>query len=237
MRIHEVIVEQLPGRTIPEKIIPLEMPTPPKAPDATIPRRRDGYTTNDGVTYKQDKYDENIMHVSGGFGTFTFDGDRIIKWASPKISGQQEIRDFINRTINIKGNTVVNTGDGDVVIGTDAVYDLKGNLKDAGNTKISAGGLSVSGGTKGVEIRYTVSDSLEVRIKSNPRKAQAMNTEELKGLAGKLQPLFKSGDVWKAVRTASKYADITLLWNGQAKHPAEIETLVKQSQGENNEGK
>ena len=44
-----------------------------KAPDATINSKRDGYTKKDGTTYKQDKFEDNLMHVSDGGGTYTFD--------------------------------------------------------------------------------------------------------------------------------------------------------------------
>ena len=60
---------------------------PPKAPDSTIPRSRDGYTKKDGTTYIQDKYEDNLIHVSDGGGTYTFDGARMIKWQTPRIKG------------------------------------------------------------------------------------------------------------------------------------------------------
>lgn len=210
----------------PEKIEPLKMPTPPKAPDATIPRRRSGYTTDAGVTYKQDKYNENIMTVSNNDGVYTFDEARLIKWETPFLNGYGQIHDFIRKTITVKADTIVDTGDGEAVVNTDAVYDLKGNLKDAGNTKISSGGFSVGTGTRGTEIRYSMG-SLEIRLKHNPRKVKGTNEKDFKALASKLGKLFKGKDIAKAASTASKYADVKLLWNGRAKHPREIQTLMQ----------
>mgnify|MGYP001157538416 FL=1 len=90
--------DQVPAESIqeaenpaPEKIKPIKMSRPPKAPDATIPRSRDGHTKSDGTMYKQDKYNDNIMHVSNGGGTYTFDGARLIKWKTPKIKGYSQI--------------------------------------------------------------------------------------------------------------------------------------------------
>ena len=41
-------------------------------------------TQKDGTTYKQDKYEDNPMHVSDGGGTYTFDGCPMIKWQTTK---------------------------------------------------------------------------------------------------------------------------------------------------------
>jgi len=214
-----------------QKIKPMKLQDPPKAPDATIPRWRDGYSTKDGTTYKQDKYNDNIMHVSDGGGTYTFDGDRLIKWTTPRIAGYRQIHDFVNKTIKVDADTIVQSPEGgEVVVSTKSVYDLEGNLKDAGNTKVSSGGFSTSTGTGGTEIRYSMGD-LEIRLKANPRKAQAANTVDLKGLKDKLMPLFSGKEIWKAAKLANKYADIKLLWKGAAKHPAEIETLMKKTAG------
>ena len=43
----------------------------------------------------------------------------------------------------------------------------------------------------------------------------------------KLGKLFKGEDIAQAASTASKYADVNLLWNGRAKHPREIQTLMQ----------
>lgn len=217
--------------TVPEKIEPFEVPEPPKAPDSTIPRRRNGYTANDGTIYTQDPYNENIMTVQTDRGEFVFDDARLIKWTSP-IPQYRQVHDFVRRTITVKTNTIADTGDGEVVIKQDSVYDLDGNLKDSGNTNYSAGGLSVTTGSDGAEIRYNIGQ-LEIRMESNPTKARNMNRDpsDLRGIADKIAPLFQNKEIVKAYNTASQFADVTLLWNGRAKHPREVQTLMQQQDG------
>jgi len=155
-----------------QKIKPIKMSNPPKAPDSTIPRTRDGYTTKDGTTYKQDKYDENIMHVSNGGGTYTFDGSRLIKWTTPKIQGYRQIHDFVQKTIKVDSDTTVKPPEGaDVVISTKAVYDLEGNLQNGGELGISLGGLGVGLSDKQLSINYVVSDNLSIHTKA-PRNTK-----------------------------------------------------------------
>ena len=178
-----------------QKIKPLKMPTPPKAPDATIPRTRNGHTTDDGITYKQDKYDENIMHVETGSGDYTFDGSRIIKWITPRINGYRQIHDFVQSTIKVDADTTVKTKEGgEVVLSTNAVYDLEGNLKNAGELGVSSGGVSVSVGDK-IKMNYTISDNLSIHIKAtrktkpSDKQIQAYQTQLKKAKSGSLQTL------------------------------------------------
>ena len=50
---------------------------------------------DDGTTYIQDKYDDNLVHVSDGGGTYTFDGSRMVKWKTPMIGGLQYTYDYV----------------------------------------------------------------------------------------------------------------------------------------------
>ena len=169
----------------PNKIKPIKMSQPPKAPDATIPRSRDGHTKSDGTMYKQDKYNDNIMHVSNGGGTYTFDGSRLIRWKTPKINGYSQIHDFIKNTITVDANTSVTTknpgpGTSTTVVDTNAVYDLKGNLIDKGEVGVSMGGLGVSQSDKKMKINYNVSPNLSMHIVADrkpvtPKVKQSMD--------------------------------------------------------------
>ena len=186
----------------PNKIKPIKMSQPPKAPDATIPRSRDGHTKSDGTMYKQDKYNDNIMHVSNGGGTYTFDGSRLIRWKTPKINGYSQIHDFIKNTITVDANTSVTTKNPDfgqkpadaeilkkngidlststTVVDTNAVYDLKGNLIDKGEMGIRSGGLGVSQSDKNFKINYNVSPNLSMHIVADrkpvtPKVKQSMD--------------------------------------------------------------
>ena len=161
-------LEEKANPAVAQKIKPLKMPTPPRAPDATIPRTRDGYTTDNGITYKQDKFNEKIMHVSTGGGDYTFDGSRLIKWTTPNIQGYRQIHNFMNKTIKVDANTTVKTKDGEVLISTNAVYDLQGNLKNAGELGVSNAGLGISVGDE-MKMDYTISDNLSMHIQSTPK--------------------------------------------------------------------
>ena len=154
-----------------QKIEPIEMTNPPKAPDSTIPRTRNGYTTEDGTTYKQDKYNENIMHVSNGGGTYTFDDSRLIKWTTPKIQGYRQIHDFVQQTIKVDSDTTVRSPEGGaVVISTNAVYDLKGNLQNGGELGISAGDASTGISDKELKLNFVISNNLSIHARA-PRNA------------------------------------------------------------------
>ena len=195
-------IEESENTIVPQKIKPIKMSQPPKAPDATIPRSRDGHTKSDGTIYKQDKYNDNIMHVSNGGGTYTFDGARLIKWKTPKIKGYSQIHDFIKSTITVDANTSVTTKNPDFgqspadaellkkngidlststsVVDTNAVYDLKGNLIDKGEMGIRSGGLGVSQSDKNFKINYNVSPNLSMHIVADrkpvtPKVKQSMN--------------------------------------------------------------
>ena len=187
-------VENMP---VAQKIEPIKMSNPPKAPDATIPRTRDGYTTDDGTTYKQDKYDENLMHVSNGGGTYTFDGSRLIKWTTPKIQGYRQIHDFVRKTIKVDADTTVQSPEGaDVLVSTKAVYDLEGNLQNGAELGFSAGGLNVGVSSDKFSMDYVVSDNLSMHISATKGTAsdkemqniQAM-AQDAKGIKGGTQPL------------------------------------------------
>ena len=172
-------IQEAENPAVAKKITPLKMTNPPKAPDATIPRTRDGYTTNDGITYKQDKYDENLMHVSNGGGTYTFDGARIIKWTTPRFKGVRQIHNFVQSTIKVDANIKINTENGPVMLSTDAVYDLEGNLKDAGSLGTSSGGFGISVGADKMKMDYVISDNLSIHI-SGSAKGPAADKASLK---------------------------------------------------------
>lgn len=199
---------------VPQKIEPIEMTNPPKAPDSTIPRTRNGYTTEDGTTYKQDKYNENIMHVSNGGGTYTFDGSRLIRWKTPKINGYSQIHDFIKNTITVDANTSVTTKNPDFgqkpadaeilkkngidlststsVIDTNAVYDLKGNLIDKGEVGISAGNASTRISDKELKLNFVISNNLSIHARA-PRNANI--DPETKQQLAQLVAKTQSGDM------------------------------------------
>ena len=207
-------VNELENMPVAQKIEPIKMSNPPKAPDSTIPRTRDGYTTKDGTTYKQDKYDENIMHVSNGGGTYTFDGSRLIRWKTPKIKGYSQIHDFIKSTITVDANTSVTTKNPDFgqkpadaeilkkngidlststsVIDTNAVYDLKGNLIDKGEMGIRSGGASTGISDKEIKLNFVISNNLSIHARA-PRNTNIdpKTKQQLAQLVAKTQ----SGDM------------------------------------------
>lgn len=190
MRIFEVTQPTMP---VAQKIEPIKMSNPPKAPDSTIPRTRDGYTTKDGTTYKQDKYDENIMHVSNGGGTYTFDDSRLIKWTTPKIQGYRQIHDFVQKTIKVDSDTTVKSPEGaDVVISTNAVYDLEGNLQNGGELGISLGGASTGISDKELKLNFVISNNLSIHARA-PRNTN-IDPETKKQLA-QVVAKTKSGDM------------------------------------------
>ena len=202
-----------------QKIKPIKMSNPPKAPDSTIPRTRDGYTTKDGTTYKQDKYDENIMHVSNGGGTYTFDGSRLIKWTTPKIQGYRQIHDFVQKTIKVDADTTVQSPEGgDVVISTNAVYDLEGNLQNGGELGLSAGGVGVSLGDE-LKVDQVIGDNLSLHIRFDPnkkpseRQVQALKTMQQKAQGGSKQPLI---DLASSARQVGASVTFKSPANGQA---------------------
>ena len=170
--------EEAENPAVAKKITPLKMTNPPKAPDATIPRTRNGFTKDNGITYRQDKYDENIMHVETGSGDYTFDGARIIKWITPRIKGYRQIHDFVQRTIKVDADIEINTKDGPVMLSTDAVYDLEGNLKDAGSLSTSSGGAAFSTSSKNFTMDYTITDNLSIHVKGTTRPNKSKPSPE-----------------------------------------------------------
>ena len=186
-------VQESQSMPVAQKIDPLKIPSPPKAPDQTIPRTRNGYTDDNGVTYKLDKYNENIMHVSNSGGTFTFDGNRLIKWTSPRLQGYRQIHDLVRKTIKVDANTTVNAGGEDVLISTKAVYDLEGNLKNAGELGISAGGVGVGLSDKQLKVDYVISDNLSIHTRA-PRNVKNIDPEIQKQLVQAVAKT-QSGDV------------------------------------------
>ena len=162
-----------------QKITPIKMSQPPKAPDATIPRTRDGYTKSDGTTYKQDKYDDKLMHVSDGGGDYTFDGARLIKWVTPRFKGVRQIHNFVQSTIKVDADIEIKTKDGPVMFSTDAVYDLEGNLKNAGKLSTSTAGLGFAFGNDEFNMDYVISDKLSIHVTGHPRKGK-VSPEQVK---------------------------------------------------------
>jgi hypothetical protein len=205
-----------------QKIEPIEMPDPPKAPDATIPRTRNGYTTEDGTTYKQDKYNENIMHVSNGGGTYTFDDNRLIKWTTPKIQGYRQIHDFVQRTIKVDSDTTVKSPEGgDVVISTNAVYDLEGNLQNGGELGISAGGASTGISDKEIKLDFVISDRLSIHAKG-PRNTNIdpKTKQQLAQLVAKTQSGAMNQGNLIAAANAFRKAGASITFKSPANGPA-----------------
>jgi len=233
MKINELLVEQTP-----QKIKPIKMPTPPKAPDATIPRSRTGHTTNDGVTYKQDKYNQNIMHVTTGGGTYSFDGARLIKWTSPKVAGYRQIHDLVQKTIMLDTSTTVDAGGNDVSINRKAVYDMQGNLKQGtGSMSMQSGDLGVRVNDKdGFNMSWVINDTLEFRLKQNDIKAKNINPNVLQKAAAMLQ----KGDMASTARgfnLLNKIGDVKWLVNGKATHPSEVFAMIKNQTSEDQDVK
>ena len=197
MKVYEITertqLNELENMPVAQKIEPIKMSNPPKAPDATIPRTRDGYTTDDGTTYKQDKYNENIMHVSNDGGTYTFDGNRLIKWTTPKIQGYRQIHDFVRKTIKVDADTTVDAGGEDVLVSTKAIYDLEGNLQNGAELGFSAGDLGVGLSDKQLNIDYTISDNLSIHARA-PRNTKNIDSKTQQQLAQRVAKT-QSGDV------------------------------------------
>ena len=217
MGISETVAENVPSNVAAPKTIKVMKPNAPKAPDATIPRSRDGYTTDDGTRYIQDKYNENIMHVSNGGGTFTFDDSRLIKWKTPKLSGLQYTYDYVQNKIYLDFTTTADTGDGDVGVNQRATYDMKGNLiQDSGEVGLSAGGTKVRVKPNGVEMSYYVSDSLQLRISKNKETLSPEAQQQVKALQSQIdgrnpEPLIKLANIAKQYGATVKWLN-----NGRA---------------------
>ena len=223
MKITELIVEA------PQTIKPLKMGTPPKAPDTTIPRTRTGHTTNDGVTYKQDKYNQNIMHVTTGGGTYSFDGARLIKWSSPKVAGYRQIHDLVQKTITLDATTQV----GDVGITQGAVYDMQGKLvKGTSSTGFSSGDLAVKVSDKdGFNLAYYITDQVQFRVKQNDIKAKNVNMNVL----NKAAEMLKSGNLHatgRAFNLLNKIGDVKWLVNGKATNSSQVLAMFKNKANE-----
>jgi hypothetical protein len=218
MKITELLVEA------PQTIKPLKMGTPPKAPDATIPRTRTGYTTDDGVTYKQDKYNQNIIHVTTGGGTYSFDGARLIKWSSPKVAGYRQIHDLVQKTITLDATTQV----GDVGITQGAVYDMQGKLvKGTKSIGIRSGGVATKVSDKdGYNLSYRISDTLEFRVKSNIQKAKNANPNVIK----KAVAMMQKPDMYSQLRgfdLLRQIGDVKWLVNGKATNAGAVFRTLK----------
>jgi len=153
---------------------------PPKAPDATIPRTRDGYTKKDGTTYIQDKFEDNLMHVSDGGGTYTFDGSRMIKWQTPRIKGLKFIYDYVQNKIYMDAKNEVDIKDGTVNVDQLAAYDMKGNLiPDSGSLGIGAGGMRVSLDKDKMSIKYNMGAGLTVHATGSTNKKPSPEAQKL----------------------------------------------------------
>ena len=240
--IGESAVNERTRDTLPDKIKVMKPVNPPKAPDATIPRTRSGYTTKDGTTYKQDKYDDNLMHVSDGGGTYTFDDSRMIKWKTPKIKGLQYTYDYVQNKIKVDFHTDVDpglpgsndpikvgTGKGDVNADQSAMYDMKGNkIADSGAVKVGAGTFSVSQDKSGVTTRDAMFDpfnDVTIVLKSNPAKLKKYGKEKLQKSIDKytayarqsaLGRAMPNRDHEKQLRQILAIADATFLKNGRS---------------------
>ena len=202
--------------TLPDKIKVMKPQNPPKAPDATIPISRNGFTTDDGITYKQDKYDDNLVHVSDGGGDYTFDGARIVKWKTPRIGGLQYIYDYVQRKITVNFDTdvyvpepgsnkqaKVGTGTGDTNLGQSATYDLKGNkIADSGSVEVGAGAYSIKSDKSGATISDGMFDPfnrVKMIVKSNPAKVKQYGKEKLKAILDKELGLLRQSSMGRPV--------------------------------------
>ena len=199
-------IQEAENPAVAQKIKPLKMSIPPKAPDATIPRTRDGHTKNNGTTYVQDKYDDNIMHVSDGGGTYTFDGNRLIKWTTPRFKGVRQIHNFVQSTIKVDADIEIKTKDGPALISTDAVYDLKGNLKNAGKLSTSSAGFGVSFGNDEFNMDYVISDNLSIHLTGHPRKGK-VSPKQIKAINNFI-PKSEKGGLQQLINLANKAKEI-----------------------------
>ena len=164
----------------PKKIKVMKPINPPKAPDATIPRSRDGHTTKDGTSYKQDKYEDNLMHVSDGGGTYTFDGSRMVKWQTPRIKGLKFIYDYVQNKIYLDSKNEVNIKDGAVNVDQLAAYDMKGNLiPGSGSLGVGAGGFSTNIDKDKMSINYSMGAGLTVHVTGSRNKKPSPEAQKL----------------------------------------------------------
>jgi len=153
---------------------------PPKAPDATIPRTKNGYTKPNGTVYQQDKYEDNLMHVSDGGGTYTFDGSRMIKWQTPRIKGLKFIYDYVQNKIYMDSKNEVDIKDGTVNIDQLASYDMKGNLiPKSGTLGVGAGGFGISLDKDKMKIKYSMGAGLSVHATGYRNKKPSPEAQKL----------------------------------------------------------
>ena len=169
-----------PEIATPKTIKVMKPINPPKAPDATIPRSRDGHTTKDGTTYKQDKYDDNLMHVSDGGGTYTFDGSRMIKWQTPRIKGLKYIYDYVQRKIYMDAKNEVDIKDGTVNVDQLAAYDMKGNLiPGSGSLGVGAGGFRTNIDKDKMSMKYNMGAGLSVHVTGSRNSKPSPEAQKL----------------------------------------------------------
>ena len=169
-----------PEIATPKTIKVMKPINPPKAPDATIPRSRDGHTTKDGTTYKQDKYDDNLMHVSDGGGTYTFDGSRMIKWQTPRIKGLKYIYDYVQRKIYMDAKNEVDIKDGTVNVDQLAAYDMKGNLiPGSGSLGVGAGGFRTNIDKDKMSMKYNMGAGLTVHVTGSRNSKPSPEAQKL----------------------------------------------------------
>ena len=186
----DAVEEKVDPEIATPKTIKVMKPTnPPKAPDATIPRTRSGHTKKDGTTYIQDKYDDKLMHVRDGGGTYTFDDSRMIKWQTPRIKGLKFIYDYVQRKIYLDAKNEVDIKDGPVNVDQLAAYDMKGNLiQGSGSLGIGAGGMRVSMDKDKLSIKYNMGAGLTVHATGSRNKKPSPEAQKLlKTALGKVQ--------------------------------------------------
>ena len=139
MRIYEV-TETI--NTLPDKIKPIGIAKPiPNAP--TGPAK----TLENGMRTGTDKNGNRT--VSSGAGKYTFKDGKLIAYATPKISGYQEVYDLKNKVIRLPTNTTVKqTGpDGkpyEVVVDQSATYSMDGKNISKGKVSVSAGDTTMT---------------------------------------------------------------------------------------------
>lgn len=188
--VEESLEENKVKSTLPDKIEVRKPMNVPKAPDATIPRSRDGYTTDAGVTYTQDKYNDNLMTVSNAGGDYTFDDQRLVKWQTSMIDGLKYTYDYVQNKITVDFQTFVKNKDGgETAVDTSAVYDMKGNkIADSDSIGIGGGSFSIKGDKSGVEIKNAMFDPFNnttMIIKNNNKKLQKYGPEKVKKMIDK----------------------------------------------------
>ena len=224
------IEEKVSTEVAAPKTIKVMKPTnPPKPPDATIPRSRDGYTAKNGTTYVQDKYDEKLIHVTNGGGTYTFDGSRMIKWQTPRIKGLKFIYDYVQNKIYLDSKNEVNIDDGTANIDQLAAYDMKGNLiPDSGSIGVGAGGFSVKQDKSGVSVKNSMFDpfnDVTIVLKSNPDKVKKYGKEKLQKSMDKYLGYLKQSQMGRPMpnidhegrlKQLMAIADVKFMKNGQS---------------------